>query len=214
VTERRGYHQYCGVSRALDIVGERWTLLLVRDLLLGGRRFSDLQAALPGLTPNLLSRRLKEMHKDGLVTRRRLPPPHAATLYELTPLGRELEPVVFALGRFGAHWLRAPAAGDRMDPRWAMVSLKRRYVGTDRPLCAELRVDDQSFTVRTGGPHVELIDGAPPAPELALTGPLRSFGAWIVHGASARALVAEGALVRGGPAQALADLARAFGLRP
>ncbi|WAS96979.1 winged helix-turn-helix transcriptional regulator [Nannocystis punicea] len=214
MTERRGYHQYCGVSRALDIVGERWTLLLVRDLLLGGRRFSDLQAALPGLTPNLLSRRLKEMQKDGLVTQRRLPPPHAATLYELTPLGRELEPVVFALGRFGAHWLRAPAADERTDPRWAMVSLKRRYLGTGRPLCAELRVDDLSFTVRTGGPAVELVDGAPPAPELVLTGPLRSFGAWIVHGASARALVAEAALAREGPARALADLARAFGLRP
>ncbi|PCC68099.1 transcriptional regulator, HxlR family [Nannocystis exedens] len=214
VTERRGYHQFCGVSRALDIVGERWTLLLVRDLLLGGRRFSDLLAALPGLTPNLLSRRLKEMQAHGLVAQRRLPPPHAATLYELTPLGRELEPVVFALGRFGARWLGAPTADDRTDPRWAMVSLKRRYVGSDRPRCAELRVDGLSFTVRTGGPAAELVDGAPTAAELVLAGPLRSFAAWIVQGASARALVSEGALVREGPAQALTDLARAFGLRP
>ncbi|MCY1054390.1 helix-turn-helix domain-containing protein [Nannocystis sp. SCPEA4] len=214
MTERRGYHQYCGVSRALDIVGERWTLLIVRDLLLGGRRFSDLQAALPGLTPNLLSRRLKEMQAAELVTQRRLPPPHASTLYELTPLGRELEPVVFALGRFGARWLGAPGPDDRTDPRWAMVSLKRRYVGAARPLCAELRVDGLAFTVRIGGPAVELVDGPAPQPELVVSGALPAFGAWIVHGASARALVAREALTREGPAQALAELARAFGLQP
>lgn len=214
MTERRGYHQFCGVARALDIVGERWTLLLVRDLLPGGRRFSDLLQAMPGLTPNLLSRRLKELQEHGIVEQRRLPPPHAATLYELTALGRELEPVVFALGRFGARWLRAPAADERTDPRWAMVSLKRRYLGGARPLCAELRVDGLAFTVEIGGATVELVDGPAPAPELVLAGPLRGFGAWIVRGASARALVAEGALTREGPAQALAELARAFGLQP
>lgn len=211
--ERR-YHQFCGVAKALDVVGERWTLLLVRDLLLGGRRFSDLLAAMPGLTPNLLSRRLKQMQADGLVEQRRLPPPHASTVYELTELGRELEPVVLALGRFGARWLTQPSHEDRIDPRWAMVSLKRRYLGSARPWCVALHVGELSFTVRIGDERAHVSDGAPSEPDLVLRGALPGFAALLARGQSARELVAAGMLEREGPARALADFARAFGLTP
>ena len=211
--ERR-YHQFCGVAKALDLVGERWTLLLVRDLLLGGRRFSDLLGAMPGLTPNLLSQRLKQLQADSLVAQHRLPPPQATTVYELTELGRELEPVVLALGRFGARWLTSPAAEDRIDPRWAMVSLKRRYLGSRRSWCVGLHVGELAFTVGIGGERAEVSDGAPRAPDLSLRGELPAYGALLIGGASARALVEQGRLLREGPARALADFARAFGLTP
>jgi DNA-binding HxlR family transcriptional regulator len=213
VSERR-YHQFCGVAKALDVVGERWTLLLVRDLLLGGRRFSDLLQAMPGLTPNLLSQRLRHLQDTGLVEQQHLPPPMAATVYVLTPLGRELEPVVLALGRFGARWLVAPAADDRVDPRWAMVSLKRRYVGCPRRWRVGLHVGELPFALELGGARLEVADGAAHEPDLLLRGERPAFAALLVGGASARALVDEGRLVREGPARALTDFARAFELEP
>ena len=99
----RTYNQYCGLARALDLVGERWALLVVRELVLGPKRFTDLQAGLPGIGTNILSARLRELEESGVVARRTLPPPAASAVYELTPYGRELEPAVDALGRRGAH---------------------------------------------------------------------------------------------------------------
>ncbi len=206
----RRYHQFCGVAKALDLVGERWTLLLVRDLLLGGRRFSDLLGAMPGLTPNLLSSRLKSMQEAGLIEQRQLPPPQACTVYALTELGRELEPVVLALGRFGARWLTSPMADDRIDPRWAMVSLKRRYLGCPRPWTVGLFIGPLAFDLRLGGDELEVHDGAPTRFDLALRGELPGFGALLRGRASARELVERGMLQRDGPAKALADFARAF----
>lgn len=211
----RRYHQFCGVAKALDVVGERWTLLLVRDLLLGGRRFSDLQQAMPGLTPNLLSRRLKDMQASGLVEQQRLPPPHSATVYVLTELGRELEPVVLALGRFGARWLTSPAADDRVDPRWAMVSLKRRYRGSPRRWRVGLHFGPLPFSLEIGGETLEVRDGVPPDPDLTLRGGPPGFGPLLMGRASARTLVEQGLLQREGPVRALADFARAFeGIKP
>jgi DNA-binding HxlR family transcriptional regulator len=95
---QRGYRQVCGVARALDVVGERWALLVVRELLLGPKRFTDLQAGMPGASPNALSDRLRELTDNGVIQRRRLAPPAATWVYELTDWGRGLEPIVLALG--------------------------------------------------------------------------------------------------------------------
>lgn len=206
----RCYHQFCGVAKALDMVGERWTLLLVRDLLLGGRRFSDLLAAMPGLTPNLLSRRLKDMQQSGLVEQRKLPPPQGSTVYVLTELGLQLEPVVLALGRFGARWLTSPTAGDRIDPRWAMVSLKRRYRGCPRRWRVELSMGPLAFTVELGGETLAVRDGPATDPDLRISGQLSGFGPLLRGLTSARTLVDEGLLLRDGPARVLTDFARAF----
>lgn len=212
------YHQRCFVARALDLVGERWTLLIVRDLLLGGRRYSDLLAGLPGLTTNLLAARLARLSEAGLVERRPLPPPGAATVYELTPLGRQLEPVVLSLGAFGEqHFV---ARGEPMDPhdrgdaRWSVLSLKRRYRGSARAWRATVWIDERAFAVRVGDdvPHVH--DGEDTASDLVLRTGFASWAAWLYRGASARTLSREGALERDGPARAQADFARAFGLRP
>src|SRR5437764_1438734 len=97
----RSYADACGIARALDVIGERWALLLVRELLLGPRRFSDLRRALPAASSNLVADRLREMRSRGVVDRRRLPPPAASDVYELTAWGRELEPIVLALGGWG-----------------------------------------------------------------------------------------------------------------
>lgn len=211
---QRRYHQFCGVARALDVVGERWTLLIARDLLLGGRRFSDLLAAMPGLTPNLLSRRLKDLREHGLVEQAQLPAPAGTTVYTLTERGRELEPVVLALGRFGAKWLDTPTERDRLDPRWAMVSFKRRYVGCPRSWRVGVELGSATFSVEIGGPRAEIADGRPDHADLRIRGGVPALAGLLGRGESARALVDQGLLHREGPARALTDFARAFGLTP
>ncbi|MEV2222867.1 helix-turn-helix domain-containing protein [Nocardia vinacea] len=100
---KRSYHDACGAARALDLVGERWTLLVVRELLLGPKRFTDLRAGLPGISPNVLSQRLEELVQIGVVHKRKLPPPVGAAVYDLTDWGRELDSVIMALNRWGAR---------------------------------------------------------------------------------------------------------------
>jgi DNA-binding HxlR family transcriptional regulator/putative sterol carrier protein len=107
----RSYNQYCGLAYALDIVGERWTLLIVRELIPGPRRFTDLLDGLPGISTNLLSERLKSLEQQGLLSRRVLPPPAGSTVYELTTLGRALEKTLIELGRWGSQFV-PPSAED------------------------------------------------------------------------------------------------------
>ena len=99
----RTYCDGCAAAHALDLVGERWALLVVRELLLGPKRFTDLRAGLPGASPNVLAQRLRELERAGVVRRRKLPPPAASRVYELTDWGMELEPVITQLGRWGAR---------------------------------------------------------------------------------------------------------------
>jgi len=105
MASRRGYGEACPVAHALDLIGERWALLVVRELRLGPKRYSDLQASLPGAGPNVLSQRLRDLEAGGVLRRRTLPPPANARVYELTPWGAELEPVFRALARWG---MRSP----------------------------------------------------------------------------------------------------------
>ena len=102
-SKRRTYDDGCAAAHALDLVGERWALLVVRELLLGPKRFTDLKAGLPGASPNVLAQRLRELEGAGIVRRRKLPPPAASRVYELTEWGAELEPVIVRLGRWGAR---------------------------------------------------------------------------------------------------------------
>ena len=111
--KRRSYDQFCSVARALDVVSERWTLLIVRNLMLGPRRYSDLMTELPGITTNLLAARLQTMEADGVIARRDGRPAR----YELTALGAALEPVVVELGRWGANFMDQPRRRDRKARR-------------------------------------------------------------------------------------------------
>jgi DNA-binding HxlR family transcriptional regulator len=108
---KRSYGDACGIARALDVVGERWALLVVRELVLGPKRFTDLRGGLPGLSPDVLAQRLRELEAAGVLRRATLPPPAASKVYELTDRGRELQPILLALGRWGSHEALPP--GDR-----------------------------------------------------------------------------------------------------
>jgi DNA-binding HxlR family transcriptional regulator len=121
----RSYGPYCPVARTLELVGERWTLLIVRELLVGPMRFTDLHGALEGIPRNLLADRLRDLEVHGVVTRRQLPPPAARTVYDLTDSGRELLPVVGALARWGLTHLPPPEAGEPVSP--AIAVLAERY---------------------------------------------------------------------------------------
>src|SRR5947207_737252 len=127
--ERRSYNQYCGLAKSLDVVGERWTMLVVRNLLLGPLRYSDLLRGLPGITTNLLAKRLKEMEEFGLIERVRGASSDTGFAYRLTELGAALEPVVHALGHWAWQWMDAPKRGELRSIEWLLVALRRRYRG-------------------------------------------------------------------------------------
>ena len=120
----RTYNEYCGVAHALDLVGERWALLVVRELTLGPKRFTDLREGLPGIATNVLSNRLRQLERDGVITRRRLPPPAPTQVYELSGYGRELVPIMLALGRWGASTLGPRAPEQALRPEWLAVALQ------------------------------------------------------------------------------------------
>src|ERR671931_513496 len=109
--KNRSYNQHCGLAYALDKVGERWTLLIIRELIAGPRRFSDLLEGLPGISTNLLSERLKELEQQGLLRGRKLPPPAASSVYELTAVAQALEPTLLELGKWGSQFVPASAEG-------------------------------------------------------------------------------------------------------
>lgn len=168
---RRSYDQYCGLATALDVLGERWTLLVVRELLLGPQRFSDLLDALPGVGANVLSTRLKTLEAHDLATKRRLPPPAASTVYELTERGRALEPAVVELTRWGIGLMGAPAATDRYRPAWLLTSLRAAFepdaaAGLRRTY--RLRVDDAVFTVRVDDGKLDVTQGETAEPDVAI----------------------------------------------
>lgn len=151
----RSYDQHCGLAHALDLVGERWAPLVVRELILGPRRFTDLRAGLPGVATNVLAARLRELEAGGVVARRRLPPPAASTVYELTPYGRDLEPVLLALGRWGVRTLGPRRPGQSLRAGWIGVAMRafarpERTRGLDESY--ELRVGDEVLhaTARDG----------------------------------------------------------------
>jgi len=147
----RTYDQFCGIARALDLVGERWALLVVRDLILGPKRFTDLRRGLAGIGTNILAARLKELERGGVVRRRTLPPPAASAVYELTDYGRALEGPLLALGRWGALSIGERQDGQSLRSEWLAVALKAFF----RPEAARevratigLRFKDGAFCAR------------------------------------------------------------------
>jgi DNA-binding HxlR family transcriptional regulator len=124
----RSYGQFCGIARALELVGERWALLIIRDLLVGPRRFTDLHQGLPRIPTNVLSDRLKELEQSGIVRRRVLPRPAASVVYELTEYGNQLEDVVMRLGVWGAQSLGEPRPEEIITPDSMTMALRSTFV--------------------------------------------------------------------------------------
>jgi DNA-binding HxlR family transcriptional regulator len=167
----RRYHEYCPVARALDVVGERWTLLIARELLLGPRRFTDLAEGLPGIGSSVLAKRLKELEQSGLVTKRTLPPPAASVVYELTNHGRALGPVLAVLADWGLTLLGQPRPDDEIRTSWLMLGLS----ATAKPdphtpdATYEVRVDDEIFHIRTHQGRLHPAHGPTPAADATIT---------------------------------------------
>jgi DNA-binding HxlR family transcriptional regulator len=192
----RSYGQYCTIARALDAVGERWTLLIVRELLWQGScRFTDLKNGLPGIATNLLSSRLKDLEDDGLITRQDAPPPVATTLYALTDEGRSLEPVLKALGDWGRHLMVVEHAGDAFQPHWLAQAAASFVIDADpqaAPVVIQLIAGDKAAVIEVGGGEVRSRVGRAASPELTLEGPPR-----LVLGLLAGMIDVEGAIGSG-----------------
>jgi DNA-binding HxlR family transcriptional regulator len=143
------YAQYCPVAHALELVGERWALLVVRELLSGPKRYTDLAGALPGIGTNILAGRLRDLETAGVIQKRRLPPPAAANVYELTPYGEELREPLYALGRWGARSLGPPQPDDTLAPGWLVNAVRATCTSGCLPdKVFELRVEDDTVTAR------------------------------------------------------------------
>jgi DNA-binding HxlR family transcriptional regulator len=170
----RSYGQYCSVAKALDVVGDRWTLLVVRELLLRGPcRYTDLKNGLPGIATNLLADRLRQLEEAGLVSREDAAPPVATTLFHLTNAGAELEPVLDALGGWGIRYMAEPSDGNEFRSHWfafpVSLFLHDRDPGGP-PVSIELRAGDRPATIDVSGGSVRTRLGAGPRPDLVLAG--------------------------------------------
>jgi DNA-binding HxlR family transcriptional regulator/putative sterol carrier protein len=152
---RRSYEQYCPAARALDLLGERWTLLVIRELLLGPKRYTDLLNGLSGIGPNVLAERLRHLQDARIVDRKTLPPPAASTVYELTPLGQELRPVLLSLMNWGLHLLGPPKPGESFNPAWLLQTLE---AGADREAALGLH-ESYEFCIDGTVFHVDVDDG-------------------------------------------------------
>jgi len=170
----RSYGQYCALAKALDVVGDRWTLLVVRELLLRGPcRYTDLRHGLPGIATNLLVDRLRQLEHAGVVSREDAPPPVATGLFRLTSRGEQLEPVLHQLGRWGGPLLRERARDDAFRTHWlglpARLHLKDH--APDRPPVAiELRTGDEPLVIETLEGTVRTRSGSAPNADAVLTG--------------------------------------------
>jgi DNA-binding HxlR family transcriptional regulator len=179
VTGKRKYDQACAVAHGLDLIGERWALLVVRDLLLGPKRFSDLQAGMSAASPDVLAQRLRELQQAGVVTRRRLPPPAASWIYELTEWGAQLEPVVTELARWSSRSPSMPYDGP-IGVDSLILSLRPLFdphvaVGVDTRV--GIRLDGQDFRVHVADGRLEVSRGEAEFPAATLVTDRATFAA-------------------------------------
>jgi DNA-binding HxlR family transcriptional regulator len=170
----RTYDQYCAAACALDVVGDRWTLLIVRELLIRERcRYTDLQYGLPGIATNLLADRLRELEERGIVAREPAPPPIATTLFRLTARGEALRPVLLALGDWGAPLLQDASNDATFRTHWLVLPLEQQLSDhhPDRPpITVEVRTGDQRLTIRTVDGAVHVAPGTAQEPDATLSG--------------------------------------------
>jgi DNA-binding HxlR family transcriptional regulator len=203
------------MARGLDVIGERWTLLIVRDLLLGPKRYKDLLDGLPGIGTNLLAKRLKEMEEYGLVERTSLPPPSGAAVYQLTPAGEGLAPALNAIGRWGAQFLRGgPRKTDTMLPRSYFLAMR----GTFNPDAAgalratyELRVDGLVFEVRVADGRITTREAQPSNPDAVMTMDVETLNALMFRLLTPAAALKNGRVKIKGDPQDLENFVSVFG---
>jgi DNA-binding HxlR family transcriptional regulator len=210
VPTNRSYGDPCGIARALDVVGERWALLVVRELLFGPRRFTDLRRSLPAASSNIVADRLRELEGHGVVGRRTLPPPAASSVYELTEHGRELEPIVLALGGWGLRFPLPPTPGPL-----SAVSVLLFLRGSARldpaapPASYRLDLDGSVWTMRTAAGAMQIEPGEPATSDVAVRTSTMTLNALIGDPAALDAALADEAVVATGDEDALRRLLQA-----
>jgi DNA-binding HxlR family transcriptional regulator len=202
----RSYGDQCGVARSLDVIGERWALLIVRELLLGPKRFTDLRVGLPHVSPNVLSQRLRELKRAGVVRRRKLPPPVGSRVYELTDWGMELEPVITELGRWGARspWMPHDA-GLGVD---SLILAFRTMFDAQRAeegfrASYELRLGEDSFRAEVAGGRLEVVRGSSERPDAAIETDPDTLAALVFKGRQLEDALRSGELKIEGDRQAV-----------
>lgn len=170
----RSYNEYCAVAQALDVVGERWSLLIVRELLIRGpSRYTDLRSGLPGIATNLLAERLRELEQAGVVKRVEAPPPVATTLFDLTGRGRELEPVLNALGRWGGPLVQRPIGDNEFRSHWLALPLGLHLKDRrphSRAQTIQVRSGEEPMIVEVNGGRINVRPGTADQPDLVLSG--------------------------------------------
>ncbi len=214
---RRSYGQYCAVARGLDVIGDRWTLLIARDLLLGPKRYSDLLSGLPGIGTNLLAGRLREMQEAYLVERTVLPPPAGNPVYRLTGSGRDLEPVISAVGRWGARFLGEPGRDDALLPRPYFVAIRSAF----RPERAaglaetyEVRVDGLVFAVSVKDGRCGTREGSAVDPDTVITTDVATLHGLLLEGLQPQAALADRRIAVTGDPGGLDRFRDLFAFRP
>jgi DNA-binding HxlR family transcriptional regulator len=190
----RTYGDGCGIAHALDLVGERWALLVVRELLLGPKRFTDLRDGLPNASPNVLSQRLRELEDGGIITRRKLPPPASSWVYELTDWGHELKPIAIALGTWA---LRSPSFPHDapVSTDSVMLALGTFFdadAASDLDACFELRLGEHTFHVRIAGGAIEFDRGSVANPDAVIATDTETFSDVVWNGRDPGALTIDG----------------------
>jgi DNA-binding HxlR family transcriptional regulator len=196
MSEKRSYGDSCGIARGLDLVGERWALLVVRELILGPKRFSDLRAGLPRVSADVLAGRLRDLEQAGLVRRRKLPPPAGAWVYELTAWGAELEPVLLSLGRWGSR-SPLPPEPPQLGVDALAVALKTMFdpdVATGGPATYALQLGEHRFAIRLNRGTLALARGELDDAEVTIATDPGTLAALLWHGSSLDAALAAGVL--------------------
>lgn len=207
------YHQYCPLARALDVAGDRWTLLIIRELVPGPRRFTDLLDGLPGVSRNLLTERLRDLGRDGIVTRQELPPPAARQVYDLTDDGRDLAAAVAPLIAWGARRMGDREPTDSFNPRWAAVAMS---VLADRDAAKGVRetyqfaIDRWAFHFVIDDGAVDLRDGWAESPAVTWTTDEETWSQIVSGTLTPSAAVDTGALTVQGDAKAAGRLRKMF----
>ena len=209
----RSYDQLCGIAAALDVIGDRWAPLIVRDLLLGPLRFGDLADGLPGIGTNTLAARLKHLEAAGVVQRRLVPLPDRGMVYELTAYGRELEPILLALGRWGTRSMGRLSSDAVSRSRWlvtAMLAFRDETHPIARPTTWELRLTDGTFTVHADGTSLAVSAGAPAHADLVVTAEDAYLHQLLTHQLTPADAIATGVVTLDGDQSALSLLVDLF----
>jgi DNA-binding HxlR family transcriptional regulator len=212
MADGRTYGDSCGIARALDLIGDRWALLVARELLLGPKRFTDLRAGLPNLSPDVLAQRLRGLERDGIVARRKLPPPAASRIYELTAWGQELEPVLLALGRWGSQAPIAAGSGELGVDALA-IALKTMFdpaAAGEAVARYQLLLDDQPFAVHVSDAGLELARGRAADPEATIETDPGTLAGLLWHGQRLQDALDAGRLTLGGRRAAVRRFLRCF----